>query len=112
MWLVIIIGLIVLLVILFWVFVVDFDIPPEIILMAVILSGILLGVEYKFKYSQYIGINVTVKDGDEILYRGNSAFYDIQSMGTATYFVQREPNPWFPRILNERVSNNITVIKE
>lgn len=88
------------------------EFSENIIPLLLIIFILNLVVEGKFEYEKYRGIDVIVKDNDEILYQGNSAFYDIKSMGTATYFVEKEQKAWFPRVVNERVSNNIKVIKK
>lgn len=85
---------------------------PLIVLIIVELFLFSLIIESTYIYEKATGTYVTVKCGDEILYRGNSAFYSIEYNGVSICFTEKDQRVWFPQVLNKRVSNNITVTKE
>lgn len=71
-----------------------------------------LCIEGAFVYNKYSGAKcMLVKDGSEVLYKGNGAFYITESRGTQMYFREVEQVAWFPKTLQERISDKITAIQ-
>ena len=79
-------------------------------LILFILYAMFVWVTYgSFYYNQYQWPEcVSVMDWDEEIYRGNWAFFITESRWTQTYFKQVEQTPLFPRVINERISDEIT----
>lgn len=62
-----------------------------------------------YRYNVWVSPCTRVYDGDTLIYKGNSYYYNTQSRGTATMFQEHQQRFLFPRMIKEVVSNDIYI---
>lgn len=79
------------------------------ILVIIILVG-MLGLPWWIRaYNLWASPCSRVYNGNELIYEGNSYFYDTESRGTGTMFKQYNESVLFSRQIKEIISNEIRI---
>lgn len=77
----------------------------------VVLIGLfIIGLSYAaYKIGVWRSPCTRVYNGDELIYTGNSYYYNTGSRGSSTIFKEYEPRFWFPKREKEIMSNDIRI---